>query len=270
MTGVRDALRLYLRYASFSLREQMEYRANAILAVIGQLFLHGVEFLAIWSLFDRFGSLREWSLPEVALLYGMANVSMALATAVSRGFDVFDTLVKSGGFDRLLLRPRSTALQVTAQHLQFSRLGRLIQGTAVLVWAVSALDVSWGIANSALLAAAVLGGACLFTGIFVLQATMCFWTTESLEIVNTVTYGGLETAQYPLPIYARWFRRFFTFVIPLACMNYLPFVGITGGPDPLGAPAWAPWLSPLAGPLFLYGALHVWRIGVRHYRSTGS
>ena len=90
------------------------------------------------------------------------------------------------------------------------------------------------------------------------------------EIVNTVTYGGMETAQYPMAIYARWFRRFFTFVIPLACLNYFPAVGITGGSDPLETPVWVPWLSPLAGPLFLYGALHVWRFGVRRYRSTGS
>jgi ABC-2 type transport system permease protein len=157
-----------------------------------------------------------------------------------------------------------------AQHLPVARLGRLAQGAAVLVWAVWALDVPWGIANGTLLVAAVLGGACLFAGIFVLQATMCFWTTESLEIVNTVTYGGLETVQYPIPIYARWFRRFFTFVIPMACLNYFPSVAITGGPDPLATPAWLSWLSPLIGFGFLLIALRVFRLGVRHYRSTGS
>jgi len=267
---MRNALRLYFRYVGFSLRGQMEYRADTILNVIGQVLITGIEFLAIWSLFDRFGSLRGWSLPQVALLYGMANVSMALATGVSRGFSVFDTMVKSGGFDRLLLRPRSTGLQVLAQELRIARLGRMLQGMVVLIWAVGALDVEWGAANATLLVAAVIGGACLFAGIFVLQATMAFWTTESLEIVNTVTYGGLETAQYPIAIYATWFRRFFTFVIPLACMNYYPSVAITGGPDPLGTPAWLSWLSPLAGFLFLLVSLQIWRIGVRHYRSTGS
>jgi len=248
----------------------MEYRANTFLYVIGQFLITGIEFLAIWSLFDRFGSLEGWSLPQVALLYGMANISMALATAFTRGFEVFDQMVKAGGFDRLLLRPRSTALQVTAQHLHLARLGRLVQGLAVLVWAVAALDVEWGVGKPVLLVAAVLGGACLFSALFVLQATMCFWTTESLEIVNTVTFGGLETAQYPIAIYARWFRRFFTFVIPLACMNYFPSVAITGGPDPVGTPAWVSWLSPLAGFLFLLLALRVWRFGERRYRSTGS
>jgi ABC-2 type transport system permease protein len=206
----------------------------------------------------------------VALLYGMANVSMALATGFTRGFDLFDQMVKSGEFDRVLLRPRSTALQIVAQQLQIARIGRLTQGLVVLIWGVAALDVDWGIANSTLLLASVLGGACLFSGVFVMQATMAFWTTESLEIVNTVTYGGLETVQYPIAIYARWFRRFFTFVIPMACLNYFPSVAITGGPDPLDTPPIVSWLSPLAGFAFLLIACRLWRFGVRHYRSTGS
>jgi len=73
-----------------------------------------------------------------------------------------------------------------------------------------------------LLLAMIAGGACLFYGLFVIQAVMAFWTIETLEIMNTVTYGGTQTAQYPLTIYHPWLRRFFTFVVPLVCMNYIP------------------------------------------------
>jgi ABC-2 type transport system permease protein len=47
-------------------------------------------------------------------------------------------------------------------------------------------------------------------------------------------------------------------------------VAILGRADPLGAPAFVGWIAPLAGPVFLILSLQVWRIGVRHYRSTGS
>jgi len=82
--------------------------------------------------------------------------------------------------------------------------------------------------------------------------------------------GGIQTAQYPLAIYAKWFRRFFTFVVPLACLNYFPSLAITGGYDPLGTPAWVPWISPAVGVLFLLLTLRVWHFGVSHYRSTGT
>ena len=67
-----------------------------------------------------------------------------------------------------------------------------------------------------------------------LEATTAFWTTESLEVWNAFTYGGVTMSQYPLEIYRPWFRRFFIFVIPLGCINYLPGVAILGRPDPLG------------------------------------
>ncbi len=267
---MRESLSLYLGYVSLSVRSQLQYRASTVLLALGNLVVTGVEFLGLWALFDRFGRIQGFSLPEVALLYGMANVSMALAEAFTRGFDHFDQLVKSGEFDRLLLRPRGTAFQVVAQDLQLLRLGRLAQGLVVLAWATSRLDVVWSIGPAALLVAAVLGGACLLSGLFVLQATLAFWTVESLEIMNTLTYGGVETAQYPLPIYDRWFRDFFTFVVPLACLNYFPHLAIANVEDPLGTPAVVAWLSPLAGPVFLAVSLAAWRVGVRHYRSTGS
>ena len=71
-----------------------------------------------------------------------------------------------------------------------------------------------------------MGGVSLFCGIFVLQATLCFWTTESLEVVNTVSYGGVQTAQYPLSIYSDGFRRFFTYVVPLASVAYFPVLAL--------------------------------------------
>ena len=265
-----NALRLYLRYVGVSVRAQMQYRASFLMLLAGQALITSLEFMAMYALFDRFGTLDGWTLPEVALLYGMANVAFSLADTAAWGFNSFDALVKSGDFDRLLLRPRRTAFQVAASQLELRRLGRLVQGTAVLVWAVTALEVEWSPAKGGLLAAAILGGACTFAGLFILHATLAFWTTEGLEVVNTLTYGGVETAQYPLAIYTKWFRRFFTFVVPLACMNYFPALAITGHRDPLGTPDWVPWLSPLTGFLFLAVCLRVWRFGVRHYRSTGS
>ena len=106
--------------------------------------------------------------------------------------------------------------------------------------------------------------------VVVVQATMAFWTVETLEIMNSFTYGGEYAAEYPLSIYRPWFRRFFTFIIPLACANYFPALAILGKSDPMRAPIALQWLAPLAGPAFLIFALQLWKIGVRHYRSTGS
>jgi len=271
VVNVVDAISLYFKYIGISIRAQMQYRASFILLASGQFLTTAIEFLGIWALFDRFKSLAGWRLEEVALFYGLVHIAFAISESVGRGFDIFPNLIKSGEFDRLLLRPRSTVLQVAALELQLMRIGRFTQGLIILIWAASVLNIEWTLARIALTIFAIIGGACLFTGLFVLEATLAFWTIETLEIVNTVTYGGTETAQYPLSIYRPWFRKFFTYVVPLACISYFPALAILGHPDPIaGSPSWFRWVAPLVGILFLIISLQVWKFGVRYYRSTGS
>jgi len=100
---------------------------------------------------ERFGNLKGWSLPEAALLYGIVSTGFALAESAARGFDVFGYVVRSGEFDRLLLRP--TALQVAGRELQLMRVGRLSQGLVVLLWGVAALEIAWTVPRIALVAA---------------------------------------------------------------------------------------------------------------------
>ncbi|MGE0431068.1 MAG: ABC transporter permease [Planctomycetota bacterium] len=268
---MRDAIYIYLRYVGVSLRSQMQYRASFVMLSFGHFVSCGVEALGVVAMFHRFGTIDGWTLPEVALFYGMIHIAMAFGESFGRGFDTCPALIKSGDFDRLLLRPRSTALQVAAREVQLMRVGRLTQGLIVLLIAANSLQVEWTLARVALLLFAIVGGACLFVGLFAVQAIMAFWTTESLELINTVTYGGTDTAQYPLSIYDQWFQRFFTFVVPLACVSYFPALAILGRHDEaLGAPDPFLWIAPSIGVLFLVLMMQVWRLGVRHYRSTGS
>lgn len=271
LAAARDALGLYVRYLAIAVRAQLQYRASVAMTATGQLLLTGIEFLGIWALFDRFGSISGWSLAQVALLYGIADITFALSDALFRGFDQVAPLIRSGEFDRILLRPRSTVLQLMGKELTLARSGRLLQAVVILVWASQSAAIDWSGAKLALLFAAIAGGVCVFGGILVLQATSAFWTIEALEVWSAFTYGGNAASQYPLSIYRPWFRRFFTAVVPIACVGYFPALAILGMPDPLGSPPLFRWLAPLAGPAFLFLAFQVWkRIGLRKYQSTGS
>jgi ABC-2 type transport system permease protein len=264
-----NSLRLYFRYAGISFRSQMEYRASFFIRSFAQFAATGVEFLGLVALFQRFGHIDGWTLPQVGLFYGMVSVAFAIAEAIPRGFDIFPNLVKSGYFDRILVRPRSPALQILGQEFQLMRAGRFVQGMLILLWSASRLGVDWTVSSIALVVLAIAGGVCLFSGLFIFGAALCFWTIESIEIVNCLTYGGVETAQFPLSIYRPWFRSFFTFVVPLATINYFPTQAILN-PGGSSSGQLIAWLSPLAGVAFLLVCLQFWRIGVRHYTSTGS
>lgn len=266
-----NAMRLYVRYVGASLRSQLQYPQSFLLTSIGAFVATGVDFIAMWALFARFGQIAGWHFGEVALFYAVIGVSFALADGLTRGFDVFgEQFVKTGDFDRLLVRPRSTVLQLLGYEFRATRIGRLAQAAVVWAVAVRLTSISWTWEVWTTLVFAVAGGMALFSGILILQATLAFWTVESLEIANTLTYGGVEAAQYPLDVYARWFRNFLTFVVPLGCVSYYPVAAALGRADRTGVAAALLQLTPALGFLFLGLALWIWRFGVRHYTSTGS
>ena len=114
---------------------------------------------------------------------------------------------------------------------------------------------------------AIIGTLSLFYGLFVLQATLSFWTIETLELMNITTYGGVESGQYPMNLYNKSFRLFFTFVIPLACVAYYPITAILKHEN---VPFLLSCIAPVSGILFLVMACFLWKLGVRHYHSTGN
>ena len=123
------ALALFLRLVRASVGGQARYPASALLLTVGQFLGTGIEMVAVWALFHRFGSVQGWHIGEVALFYGLVNCMFAIADALGRGFDVLGTeFLRTGAFDRLLLRPRPLALQLMGHDFRISRLGRLLQG----------------------------------------------------------------------------------------------------------------------------------------------
>jgi ABC-2 type transport system permease protein len=266
-----NALSLYGRYVGASLRAQAQYPGATLMLTAGHLAATAIEILGVYALFARFGTVGGWSFGEAALFYALVNIAFSLADLLTRGFEVFGTdFIRTGAFDRVLLRPRAAALQLAGHEVRLSRLGRLLQGVAVLVLATRLAPIDWDAAAVALALWAVAGGVALFAGILVLQATLAFWTVESLEIVNVLTYGGVQAAQFPLNIYAAWFRGLLTFGVPLACVAYYPVLAILKRPDPLGAPDWVLPFAPLAGFAFLALSFVAWRAGMARYASTGS
>ena len=268
--AIRDAGRLYLRYVAAHVRAQLQYPAAFALQMIGTVLITTVEFVGVWALVRRFGNVRGWELPEVAVLYGLVMLGFSTAEMVGRGFDTFSSQVRGGEFDRLLLRPRHTVLQVAGAQFAFARLGRWLQAAAILTWGLAVAAIPWTPARVVLLVETAAGVTVLFLGVFVATAALTFWTVQSLELFAIVTNGSVDAGSYPVTVYRRFLRRFLFYVVPVGTVTYFPVAALLGRADPLGTPPWFGWAAPAAAPLFLVAALLLWRLGVRHYSSTGS
>lgn len=265
-------LSLYWRLIAIKIRSQLQYRAAFIMEVLSTLLVNGVGFLSIALVLQKFEGIAGWSLWEIAFLYGIVESAFGLMDMLFSGFDPqhFGLQVRSGSLDQMLLRPTSVTLQVLGSEFVIRRIGRILQGTIILGLAIQRLPVDWTLAKISYLPLVLISQVAFFGGLFIIGATITFWTVESIEFINIFTYGGTEMIAYPMSIYQDWMRKFFTFIVPAIFLNYYPSLFFLEKIDPLAYPSYAPFLAPVAGFGLLIAALLFWNFGLQHYQSTGT
>ena len=242
----------------------MTYRSSFLLSCLGQLLVTVNTFLGVKFLMDRFGTVAGYTLPQLALCFGVILAATSLAECFARGFDAFAAVLSQARFDRLLVRPRGLIFQLLCEEMKLSMVPRLLQAVLMLGWAISAGTVRWTAAKAAVLALMILCGAAVFFGLFLINAALCFFTLEGLEVMNIFTDGPREYGKYPFGIYGRGVLWILTLLVPLALVQHWPLQYLLDrGPGWYG-------LLPLLSLLFLLPCAAAWRLGVRHYRSTGS
>lgn len=252
-----------------NLQSAAQYRASFLMQNAAQFVMAGGEFLAVVVLMDRFSAAGQWAAQEIMFFWGVMQVTFALCECFGRGVSTFAYYVGSGDFDTMLLRPRALMQQVIAHRMDPRRLGVIVVGTGAIILACAQLHITWTLEKLGLTLMACLGGFFLILGLFLIEATVSFFSVRSIEMVNVLTYGGRTTCEYPVDIYPRPLRILFTWVAPFALSMHLPISHVLGKPL-FDVPMALVWLAPLAGPLFFLLMTRVWYMGVKHYRSTGT
>ncbi len=258
-------MRLYLRYISIILRSQMQHKASFLMSFVSQFLSSFVIILGLYFLFSRFNQVEGFSYHEILLCYAIIFMAFSLAECFFRGFDTFSTIVSKGEFDRMMVRPRSELFQVLASRMELSRIGRILQALLTFVYVLPKCEILWSPDKVLTLMLMLFGGMFLFSGLFMIYASFCFFTIEGLEFMNIFTDGGREFGKFPLSIYGRWVLRFFTYIVPLALVQYYPLLYLLGRTEQV-----LYLFLPLLGALFLIPSYAFWRFGIRRYKSSGS
>ncbi|KAB8146030.1 ABC transporter permease [Chloroflexia bacterium SDU3-3] len=262
---------LYLRLIGARLRAQTQYPVAFLAELVGFGTVTALEFMAVVLLLRSFHSVHGWALPEIAILYGISSSSLGIAELIGRGFDApFEQLMQTGRFDMVLTRPLGAFFQVLATEFQLRRLGRVVQGWLALAYGLLHAPIRWDVARVLLLPIGQISGVAIYLSLIVIGATICFWTIRTPDVMHMFTDGGNVLLSYPLSIYSRPIRAIFTFVVPLAFINYPLALTLLGKADPHGFPAQLAWASPLVAAVFFGMTLAFWRFGVGRYTSAGS
>ncbi len=136
-----NSFRLYFRYIRLQFLSGIQYKGWWMM--IPQVFLVVItDPIGSICMFARFGSIGEWSMERILLIYSMAITAFGLAETFCRGFDSFPhKMVQNGEFDRVLLRPRSTVVQVMGSVFHIHRAARVISGCIAVAWCLWKLQI---------------------------------------------------------------------------------------------------------------------------------
>lgn len=262
-----------MKYAFHAVRmlfkSALQYRASLLMQVIAQAVMTAGEMLAVVVLLSRFQAVGHWGPGEIMFFFGAMQATFALTELLGRGITAFPWFIQRGDFDALILRPRPLLTQVLLSQLDPRRIGGVAVGVIAMLAAGARLNIAWTAAKALLLTEVVVCCMLLVLGLFMIEATVSFFSVKSIEMVNILTYGGRTACQYPVDVYPNVLRFLFTYLAPFAMCMHWPVSYIIGAPM-IALPTWAYFATPLAGAAFFAVMTRIWYMGVRHYRSTGT
>lgn len=258
-------MKLIKSYLLLHYKSTIEYKLSFILLMIGQVQFLFIDAFVVKSLLEKFNLLSKYNLYEVMLGFSGVWLGFSIAETFGRGFDEFKRLIIKGGFDILLIRPRNIYLQIFGSNIEYAKMSRVIG--SLLFFAYSAIMVvnEWTILKIILLVFMIVSATIIILSLFIIGASFSFKTVQGLEFFNVFTYGSKQVAEYPLDIFSKPFKLFFTYVIPIALINYFPKEYLTGRTDNIFYV-----IMPLFSIVLLIISVIIFNRGIKNYCSTGS
>ena len=224
----------------------MKYPLSFASHLAAQVLVLTLDLVAIWVLFRQVNTLGGWTSGQVIYLYCISGLAFGVSDLFVDSVSSTSQYVRLGTFDRFLMRPMSTLVQLMAQEFELRRVGRMIQPAIVLVVTLTRVPVDWTIARELLVPVSIVAGSLLFTGVTLIANSLSFFMPSTQEFANAFTYGGQTLAQYPVHLFGEWMRRISLFVVPVAVVAYLPGLFVLDAPNPLGIPRWMQESAPLS------------------------
>lgn len=251
------------------IRSEWQYRSSFVLTTVLQLVASLTGIVTIAAIFTNVAQVGGWSFREVALLYGMGGTAFSLADAFITQVEMASPLIRSGGFDRLLLRPAPPMLQLCASEFAYRRLNKIAQAVVVLVLSAAAVEVRWDAIHLLVLVASIATGATIYGALWVIYCSVSFWAVNNNEFVYAAVTVGEIAGRYPFEVFRSGLRRVLTMIIPIGFVSYYPACWLLGR-DPVGQSTSLFLAAPAVALALVLIASTTWRAGVRRYQGTGS
>jgi ABC-2 type transport system permease protein len=268
----RSTAVFYRRMLRLRIASDASYRFSFFLRILTGSVLILLDLAAIYGLFTKTKTIGGWNRHQVLFVYALATAGFRLGDAFIGGCtERIAEHVRTGQFDRFLTRPVRPFVLLLGEEFALRRVMQAVSVVGVLLAVVVSGHFGWSLTQWLLFSGSFLSATIISAALFVIVGSLSFWSPDTGEMGNSVTYGGNFAAQYPSHIYPSWIKRLLFTALPLAFVGYVPALALLPGvTNPLRIPSWISYCAPTASLPVLALAVTCWRFGMRAYQSTGS
>jgi len=203
-----------------NIKTVMGFRADFILLIISGTLTQMLGIIFIFTLFSKVPEIYGWNVYEIIFMYSIVYIVDGLVSFLFDGTWNLTSVINSGEFDRILLRPVSPVIQIVTLGFGSQGIGNFVMGIFLLVYSINHLNIDKGVLPTFYIVLFILIGVFLRVSINLCVAAASFWTKNGNPLMMA-NYSLSEFSKYPLSVY-NWFIQVIVVIIPYAYVSFVP------------------------------------------------
>ncbi|MHC5068387.1 MAG: ABC transporter permease [Planctomycetota bacterium] len=262
--------RLAVAFFAVVLKRRLAYRGDLVIQSLDELLRGALAFLMVKVYMSRTTALHGWSEAEILFILGFSLVPLALFHCFCGNlYQLAGRYLIQGQFDRILLRPYPSFLQVCFDRIAIEDLSGAVLGVGLMIMSAQdgALD-HFGLGDLALLLFMLLCAFTIVVAVFMSFAATSFWFDDRVGMMPPV-YNLMEFGRWPTGIYHEALRILITAAIPFAFCGFYPASLFLRDSPERATFAYAV-ATPAVAIIAITLACTLWRCGIRRYGSVGN
>ncbi len=257
--------KLWMNSLALELASDMAYKLNFFLKVFALFINNLLGPIATVFIYQHSAGIPGWSFPEFILFTG----TFTLVNGITHFLFIMMPVrvieaVRDGSFDKFLVQPFNTILNMTLRGWDLDGLGEILAGLVLVGYGIFTVGLAeFTLLNVVLYIILILFGVLFQYCILLIIASCSFLFVRSYALFELL-FGMEKFARYPIDVFNMALRIVLTFIFPVAIASHYPAKTLLRG---------------ISGLEFIYIALPVigffiislgfWIWAMKKYRSAG-
>jgi ABC-2 type transport system permease protein len=215
---------LYVRIGAMN---ELQYRANFIVALFQALLALAVALVVLGLVYAHTTELNGWTEPQLLCLLGIQILMGGVINAlIQPNMERLMEEIGDGKLDHAITKPEDAQLLVSVRELRIWRTIDIITGAIVIGVGLTQLHRGMSVGDwLAFALLLVLGGVMMYCFLLILT-TGAFWVVR-MGFLPDLFEGVYQTGRWPIGIYPDWLRYSLTFLVPIGFAITVPAEALT-------------------------------------------